>query len=244
MDLYKVRVSGDASPDSSLLGMLWSTETDKLAVAIPNLQCPTTKSELLSAVARVFDPLGVLTPWLIGGKIAFQSTWRRKPSLEWDDSLPSDVRDQVQKWWSDSTDEMVSFPRALALPGPMGEVIFHVFCDASSLAYCTAVYAVHGGESRLIMAKGRLAPLNPNLTIPRLELMAALIGARLMAFIKTVLQLESPTTVFWTDSTDVLHWLWNDRPRKVFVENRVRSILELTQPGQWRHVKGTKNPAD
>ena len=244
MDLHKVRMSGDKSPESNLLGMVWSTEIDSLAVTIPDIKCPTTKSELLSAVARPFDPLGVLTPWLIGCKIAFQSTWKRKPSLEWEDPLPTDIQEQVQKYWMNCAGEAVSFPRALMLLEAVDEVIFHVFCDASTSAYCAVVYVVHGGESRLVMSKGRLAPLNPNLTVPRLELMAALIGARLMTFIKEVLQLGSPTVVFWTDSMDVLHWLWNDRPRKVFVENRVRSILSLTRPEQWKHVRGTENPAD
>ena len=211
----------------------------------PDIKRPTTKSELLSAVARPFDPLGVLTPWLIGGKITFQSTWKRKLTLEWDDTLPTDIQEQVQRWWwSVNAGETVCFPRALLPLEAVNTVTFHVFCDASTLAYCAAVYVVHGGESRLVMAKGRLAPLNPNLTVPRLELMAALIGARLMTFIKEVLHLGYPTVVFWTDSMDVLHWLWNSRPRKVFVENRVRSILALTKPEQWKHVRGAENPAD
>ena len=244
MELHKVRTSGETSPPSKLLGMLWSTETDYLADVIPDIPCPSTKSELLSAVAKPFDPLGVLTPWLIGAKIIFQSTWRSLPTLGWDDPLPADAQRQVEKWWSGTSKENVPFPRVFAHLGETEDVTFHVFCDASKSAYCTAVYAEHGGESRLVMAKGRLAPLNPHLTIPRLELMAALIGARLMNFIQQTLKLDSPVVVFWTDSTDVLHWLWNVKPRKVFVENRVLSILALTRPEQWRHVRGIDNPAD
>ena len=65
MELHKVRITGDASPESSLLGMMWSTETDSLGVTIPDVKCPTTKSELLSTAAKPFDPLGMLIPWLI-----------------------------------------------------------------------------------------------------------------------------------------------------------------------------------
>ena len=244
MEVHKVRITGQASPPSNLLGMLWNTETDQLAVTVPAFPCPSTKAELLSAVAKPFDPLGILTPWLIGAKIMFQSLWKSVPSLGWDDTLPPDVQSQVEKWWSSAASEDVCFPRVFALLGVAEHATFHVFCDASQSAYCTAVYAAHGGESRLVTAKGRLAPLNPNLTIPRLELMAALIGARLMKFVQKTLQLKSPVVVFWTDSTDVLHWIWNAKPRKVFVQNRVRSILELTRPEQWRHVRGTENPAD
>lgn len=93
------------------------------------------------------------------------------------------------------------------------------------------------------MAKGRLAPINPNLTIPRLELMAALIGARLMAFIQGALHLEKPNVTFWTNSTDVLYWIQVPKPRKVFVQNRISAILQLTSPEQWQHVRGVDNPA-
>ena len=77
-----------------------------------------------------------------------------------------------------------------------------------------------------------------------MELLAAPIGARLMSFISAVLQLREPQVVFWTDSTDVLHWIRNRRTHKVFVENRVTAILELTDSKQWHHVRGVENPAD
>ena len=80
MKLHKVRISGDASVPTTILGLVWHTESDELAVKVPETCCPTTKSQLLSAIARTFDPLGLLTPWLIGGKILFQRTWKEKRS--------------------------------------------------------------------------------------------------------------------------------------------------------------------
>ena len=94
------------------------------------------------------------------------------------------------------------------------------------------------------MARGRLAPLSPSLTIPRLELMAALTGARLMQFVTESLALTSPSVTYWSDSTDVLHWLNRKKPLKMFVENRVKTVLELTTADQWRYVRGSENPAD
>ena len=243
MILHKIRITGDPSSDSSVLGMKWDTESDQLAVVIPKFSCPSTKSELLSAVAKPFDPLGLLTPWLIGGKTLFQSTWKVMPKAKWDDPLDDVTQAAVESWWQNATNQ-VSFPRPLSCGGVDSGVEFHIFCDASEKAYCAVVYAVHGGESRLVMAKGRLAPLNPNLTVPRLELMAALIGARLMKFISDSLEITIVSTTFWTDSTDVLHWIRNRKQRKVFVQNRVSSILQLTAPEQWRHVRGVENPAD
>ena len=244
MKLHKMRLTGDSSPEGKVLGMMWDTTTDHLAVEIPNIKCPSTKSELLSTISKPFDPLGLLVPWLIGGKVLFQNTWKSVPPLTWDENLPDELQEKVRTWWITASDQTVWIPRPLTTSELTDDSVYHVFCDASSVAYCATVYVVQEGESRLLMAKGRLAPLDPHLTIPRLELMAALIGSRLMSFVQDTLHLENPTVLYWTDSTDVLFWLRNPKPRKVFVENRVSSILQLTKPGQWRHVKGTENPAD
>ena len=245
MHLHKSRQTGDAAPAEKVLGMIWRTEEDQLAVCIPKTDCPTSKRELLSNISKTFDPLGVLSPWLIGGKVQFQRTWKI-PELGWDDTLPDDLQREVRIWWEDAHLHSRWFPRSLAVSESAegDECTFHVFCDASQLAYCAAVYLLKRGESRLVMAKSRLAPMEANLTIPRMELMAALIGTRLVKFIQDALQLQEPRVVFWTDSMDVLYWLWNNKPRKTFVDNRVSSILESTNRDQWRHVGGTDNPAD
>lgn len=130
------------------------------------------------------------------------------PNAEWDDPLNDVILAGVKDWCENVTGKSVAFPRPLT-SHHISTANFHIFCDASEKAYCAVVYLVHGGESRLVIAKGRLAPINPNLTVPRLELMAALIGARIMEFVKVSLGLVSPSVTFWTDSTDVLHWIRN-----------------------------------
>ena len=119
-----------------------------------------------------------------------------------------------------------------------------MFCDASSKAYCAVVYAIHDGESRVVIAKTRLAPIRPGITIPRLELMAALIGVRLMRFVLTTLDIKATNVRYWTDSMDVLYWIRSTKPLKVFVKNRVSAILEDSKPEQWSYVETSKNPAD
>ena len=94
------------------------------------------------------------------------------------------------------------------------------------------------------MAKSRLAPVTPVLSVPRLELMAALIGCRLMDFVRKALDLVDPRIFYWTDAMDVIFWLNSPKKMKVFVQNRVASILQLSQPGQWHHIRGEDNPAD
>ena len=242
MELHKTRMTGDVSEEAKVLGLTWDTGTDRLAVTVPEMSCPRTRRELLSAVAKPFDPLGLLTPWLIAGKELFQRTWTE--ALSWDDQLPAALQAEVAAWWRDSTSKTVWFPRA-ASTGEIGpDAEYHVFCDASKVAYCAAIYVSQGGESRLLIAKARLAPLKPALTIPRLELMAAVVGCRLMQFVCESLNLCEPRVTYWTDATDVLYWLSGKRLLRVFVQNRVTSILQMSRSDQWRHVRGGENPAD
>ena len=83
--------------------MKWDTEYDRLAVVIPEFSCPSTKSQLLSAVAKPLDPLGLLTAWLIGGKVLFQRTWKAKPNARWDNPVDDVIQAEVESWWQNAT---------------------------------------------------------------------------------------------------------------------------------------------
>ena len=118
MNLHKTRMTGDLIPEASVLGLVWDTVTDKLAVTVPQSSCPTTKSGLLSMVAKTFDPLGMLVPWLIGGKVLFQRTWKDMPNAGWDDPLELDKTLQKDvdtwefipeavPWWGDFWERLV-----------------------------------------------------------------------------------------------------------------------------------------
>ena len=244
MELHKVRTTGDGSPDSKVLGLTWSTLSDYLAVDVPEFECPNTKSSLLSAVSKAFDPLGLLTPWLVKGKSLFQRTWKMMSSGQWEEKLPDALQKEVADWWAGSVGRSVWFPRAFLVSDSDFPVTFHVFCDASAVAFCAVIYALQGGKSHIVMARSRLAPVSEQLSIPRLELMAALTGVRLMEFIRESLDLSLPTVCYWTDSMDALFWITSVKPRRVFVENRVAAILRLSRTDQWRHVRGDQNPAD
>ena len=245
MELHKMRMTGIPSETSSILGMGWNSITDQLTVVVPKQNTlPNTKRDLLSLISKPFDPLGMLTPWLIWGKIIFQETWKQADSSTWTTELTPTLQAEIQQWWEDALNiEEVALPR---YAGALTEqsTIFCVFCDASQRAYCTAIYAVTNGESRLLVAKGRLAPLKPSLTIPRLELMAAFIGVKLMNTVCETLDLHHPAVTYWSDSMDVICWIKSNKPLRLFVKNRVSSILQFSRPGQWHHVSGLANPAD
>ena len=82
------------------------------------------------------------------------------------------------------------------------------------------------------------------LTIPKLELQASLLAARLRKVLENALTVRVDNTFMWTDSTTVLQWLHSLEKQPVFVTNRVAEILEPTTADEWNHVKSIDNPAD
>jgi hypothetical protein len=88
-----------------------------------------------------------------------------------------------------------------------------------------------------------MAPIK-RVTIPRLELLAATIGARLATSIVKELEQKDITLFFWGDTSAVIAWIKRDDHCGVFVWNRVQEIRDLTSKESWRHVPGVINPAD
>ncbi|XP_040064461.1 uncharacterized protein LOC120838545 [Ixodes scapularis] len=111
----------------------------------------------------------------------------------------------------------------------------HVFCDAipkayGAVAYVTTKTATREVQVALIMVKSRVARLK-RLFLPRLELMGALIGARLKRYLPKTLQLEAIPAFLWTDSTVALHWIKGSADKwKPFVAYRVEKVQRLTDP--------------
>ncbi len=93
------------------------------------------------------------------------------------------------------------------------------------------------------MSKMKVAPINMT-SIPRLELMAAVLAADLVAKIDERLDETYETIYYWTDSRNVLAWLKNDRDFKVFVGNRIAKLHQSTNRDHWRWVPTNENPAD
>ena len=124
----------------------------------------------------------------------------------------------------------------------------HVFCDASERAYGAVLYIqpTHGTETRVRIAcsKNRLDPLK-KVKLPRLELIAALVGTRLLYYFCKETGKNTTEATMWSDSTVALGWIRSDPNRwKTFVGNRATEIHTHTTPSQWKHCPGEDNPAD
>ncbi|CAG2184992.1 unnamed protein product [Mytilus edulis] len=117
----------------------------------------------------------------------------------------------------------------------------HIFTDASKQAYGACAYIVQGKQSQLVMAKNRVAPLKV-ITLPRLELMGAVVGAKLAKHVSNILGITEIT--FWCDSQIVLSWLYSSKIQKPFIANRITEIRQLVENKTWRYCPTDCNPAD
>ncbi|XP_064475845.1 uncharacterized protein LOC135389743 [Ornithodoros turicata] len=246
---------GDAKETQKVLGLTWAPEEDILTFSKNDLWSlrqarSDTKRSVLQMTARVYDPLGMLTPFTVQGRAIFQQLW--KMNVGWDTPLPSNTQRRWDQWCYELQYlEDIKIPRYYGVNQETSVVHseMHIFCDASPTAYGAVAYTVMENSLReksatFLMAKARLAPLK-ELSIPRLELMACLVGARLASYLTKKLEVSPCRLHFWTDSKIALCWIRGDAQRwKQFVHNSVLEIQTLTAEGDWRHCRTKENPAD
>ena len=146
---------------------------------------PPTRRNFLKSMAALFDPMGFLAPFIIQAKIILQEIWTR--GLDWDDEIvDNDILTKAEIWIKQLqylTD--IKVPRCMRLEneGRDFSITLHAFVDASQEAYGAVLYAkvvYDSGEQscRLIAVKKKVAPLK-TMSIPRLELMVAVLGTRM-----------------------------------------------------------------
>ena len=248
-------ISKDMGGKTKVLGIGWDTNRDTLEFDLSKVgdeipRTSHTKREILSTLATLFDPQGLVSPVAVTAKALFQELCIEK--LGWDDHIPQDKATRWEEWLRDlKTVRTISVPRSI-FEGITGEVLsttLHGFGDASKKAYCASIFLVcqttEGVYTRLLCAKTRVAPLK-SLTINRLELMSAKILVTLMETVVNALssQTKIDEVKYWLDSKTALYWIYNNGEWKNFVQHRVNEILKRTRKEDWGHVAGVDNPAD
>ena len=163
-------------------------------------------------------------------------------ALEWDQELPSATREEWICFFQEMGDlNHATFERSLTPVDAIALPILCIFSDASNEAFGACAYVRWLTESneyvtRFIAAKSRVAPLK-TLTIPRLELQAAVPATRLYQSIAEESRMQFEKVVFFSDSNIVLSWIRSQaREFKPFVSARVAEIQSNSDPSQWRHV--------
>ncbi|XP_062701742.1 uncharacterized protein LOC134285262 [Aedes albopictus] len=242
-----------------VLGMWWCTQTDcftykinwsRLGEDLLTGERYPTKREVLRTMMTIYDPLGLIAHYLMFLKVLLQDIWRT--GITWDETVNRECFEKWQMWLGLLPEiEGLQIPRCYRLQTSAGEnteIELHTFVDAGENGMAAVAYLrfVEAGtvECSLVAAKTRVAPLK-YLTIPRLELQAALIGARLAHFIVQGLDLTISRCVFWSDSRNALSWIRADHRRySQFVAARVSEILDLTNVADWKWVPTKWNVAD
>ncbi|XP_076638767.1 uncharacterized protein LOC143350575 [Colletes latitarsis] len=244
-------LGSEDEPFHSVLGLQWNPENDVFAYRVDKPCAATpTKRSVLSMTAWLFDPLGCVSPVIIVPKIILQSLWIR--GVDWDTPLPPEF---LQEWCRYAAElhllRHVRVPRWCGLPPGNMALELHGFADASSHAYAEVVYArlaSEGGAAilvTLLVAKTRVAPVK-TLSIPRLELYAAVLLTRLLARIHAETPFVRASIFALMDSRVVLEWLRRHPATwQVFVANRVSEIQTAHPSASWQqHVPTRDNPAD
>ena len=245
----------NGTEEHKVLGVCWNIQSDYLVFQLSTIgeaavTLVPTKRRVISLIGSFYDPLGFLSPVIIRFKVLVQELCRSQ--VHWDKPLEGEM---LKKWTDLATDLIKSKPVTI------DRSYFHKnnqtkhyqlfgFCDASAIAYAAVIYLVEimsvGKRSSFVVAKTRVSPLKVQ-TIPRLELLSALLLARLMKNVTeclaTRLTLEAPRC--FTDSQIALFWIkGTTKDWKPFIQNRVNEIRRLVPTECWDHCSGKSNPAD
>ncbi|XP_063964979.1 uncharacterized protein LOC135156433 [Lytechinus pictus] len=240
----------DDLPLERALGVQWCVESDSFNFRITLQDKPLTRRGILSTVMSIYDPLGLLAPIVLTGKKILQALC--KLSTDWDDPLPDDLRVKWENWRKDILQlESISIPRCYKPTNfkSIKSIQFHYFTDASTSGYGQCTYmrltdVTDKVHCTLVIGKSRVAPLK-SVTVPRLELTAAVVAAKVKKFLEAELKFDDAEHVFWTDSRVVLGYINNtDKRFHVFVANRIQQIRDFSRPPEWKYIGSKNNPAD
>ncbi|GFV76318.1 uncharacterized protein TNCV_4524811 [Trichonephila clavipes] len=221
-----------------VLGLIWKPAKDTLSVKWEENskinEIPITKCKIPSAVHRIFNPIGFTCPVTLEPKILLQECW--KLEVSGDTELPLSISRKFERW-----KEHLKCLNSLEISryiskelSPDSDVSLHVFCDASKAAYASCVFlrTEVGGTitCRLVQAGARVDPIKP-ITIPRLELLACIIGSRLVNNTEVDLGLENVRICCWSDSVNALYWIKRFRLKylgqlKSFSKSRKEDVIK------------------
>ena len=208
-----------------------------------------TKRSILKIAGGLYDPLGIVSPVLVGVKVLFQELCSNK--VEWGEELSNERKKRWVSWVEDlkGVGEISVARCVYRVPQDQINRYLHGFADANRKAYCAVVYFVceaYGAFSvTLLTSKTGVAPLKTQ-TIPRLELMSGRDLAKLMETVQNALteEVEIMGSRQWLDSKTSLWWINNNGEWKQLVRQRVNEILRMTGKEDWAHCPGEQNPAD
>ena len=244
-----VQVNQDG--EQKILGVKWNFVQDQLVFDLSELailvrNAEPTKRCIVGIGSKFYDPLGFISPITIQFKILFQELCLTK--TDWDEPLSGELLSKWKSLVSSFQSVVMTIPRCYSWS--TGKHNLFGFCDASSRAYAAVVYVRVetdvGNSVEFVASKTRVSPVEGQ-TIPRLELLSALLLARLITSVVTALEhdMQFSSITCFTDSKVALYWIRGvEKEWKPFVQNRVNEIRRMTPTECWHHCPGRENPAD
>ncbi|XP_073410565.1 uncharacterized protein [Dendrobates tinctorius] len=232
------------------LGLLWNLQSDTFTIQLSQEEKHFTHRGVLSTINSLYDPLGFAAPVTIQGKALLRNL--TKKTSDWDAPLPPHKKSQWEVWKKSLAGlSNLNVPRPYT-PVPSTEMqsqSLYVFADASvkaiaAVAYLKTVDSKCQSHIGFVMGKAKL-PAQPEHTIPRLELCAAVLAVELAELIASEMDIDLTQAEFYSDSKLVLGCIHNETRRfYVYVNNRVLRIRRSVHPKQWQYIPTDQNPAD
>jgi hypothetical protein len=246
----------DKLPVERALGMIWNFKADAFEFKVIASDKPETKRGILSTVASLYDALGLAAPVTLLAKCQLQRLWQLK--IDWNAQLPDTELVEWRRWKSALPAlSNMKIPRCYksknltktSIPTKdLKDIQLHNFSDASEIGYGVSSYIritfIDGTVvCALVFCKSRAAPLQ-RITIPRLELQAAVLSVRFGEMIQREIEIKFDRVCYWTDSEIVLKYIQKESKRyTVYVGNRIAEIREKSELSQWRYCPTKKTQA-
>lgn len=233
------------------LGIKFNIDTDSFIMSCPIPEkVPKTKREILSFISQFYDPLGIAGPVFVQAKVIIQKLWQA--NVGWDSIPPH----PLEKEWVQFYNDLISMPpinvkRNVCIDNQQKTQLIG-FSDASIKAYGCSIFLRatdnKGNVSMsLLCSKSRIAPKDSKLSVPRLELNAALLMSKLINRVYETLskKVHIESVHLFSDSQVVLAWLKTEPVKlNAYVANRINLINQYTLNHQWSYINTDQNPSD
>ena len=217
-----------------------------------NVPAKLTKRMVLSIMAAQYDPLGLISSFMLKGKMLMRklAIGNSESKYDWDDMLSDDIKSEWVEFFREMfLLETMKFPRCFKTITAKGDPMLVMFSDASNTAFgaCAYIrYELLDGSyySSLVAAKCKMAPLK-SMTIPRLELSGAIVSVRLGESLVKELSCKFSKIVYIVDSAIVRSQIQKESYGfGTFTATKIAEIQSKSDPNDWWWISGIDNPAD
>lgn len=155
------------SATEKVVGMHWDTNSDcftfvlnnRLDTSILDGSKVPTKREVLRTLMMIYDPLGLISFFLVFDKVLLQEIWCT-PEVDWHDPILNHQHEKLMEWTTVLRSiESIRIPRWYGAVGGEQSVELNTFVDASQDAYAAvAFFRFPTGKCVLVGSKSRVAP--------------------------------------------------------------------------------------